>query len=1104
MHFPKTTWLGAYLCWSRRESSMNRTSRVAAGILYSFACCAAAWAEGAGRDSGTLILDESACCRAYYRFDVQRIAPKALKAEGAKVLGATLMGKLQKEVQKRLAAKNYDWQKENWRDHVTVEVEYNSFARKNRVFIRVGGVTEPPADGWLEPEFDDLTWPHLRKPDGVGSPAQYTVGTTERNGWLRGVYLRFHFEIPDPTAAGAVTFSADYIGGLTAFVNGKEISRGHLPAGNFDAETMAEEYPLEAYVATFADLRETEKAKYKGKEPPPTQVITSADELTPVGSRLYKLRNRTINSLAIPRQLLRKGTNVLAIELRAAPLHPYVLKEWFGYRDVVDRQWEHARLSRLELRCAGVGLPSSLSRPKGVQIWTEDMTRRIFSPEYLEPGAAPGVIRLVGARNGTCAAQVVVGTDKELANVKAIASELKNPAGGTFPAKSVRILGMTPQPLGDISSLGEGRIVGNETMIEIGGGNSRYGDWSAPKTRALVCFAPEALENKAAAAAAMDRIQYFDWISSALPERIPANSCRPYWLSVKVPADAAPGLYRGAVRVEGEFGGHNPNSAPKTERTELGIVSPEFRATLPLEVEVWDWKVPDAHDFQTIVAIEQSPYGVAKQYKTPLWSAKHWELIEASLRQLARAGNGVWFVPVLLDTEFGNRDVSMLKWIRKKDSALAFDYATLDRYLDLIVKNCGMPRVIAFVVMHGFQTGVEVKVLDEASGKDERLSLGPDVPGREKYWQPFACSLYSHMAARGLDQAMFWGYPWDMDGDPKLKPMLRQFAPEVFWICGSHDANVAVSGGLPDLSSPFYVGSPFGARAWDGKTDPDAGAFYKVVENIQSFLIGGESQKGWKYRDQILLCTPRTDCGAIVVNGTSTPWAFRIFPERAIFTGYQGTGRMGGDYWAKSYHDGCKHSGGAPGFSIMKCLWPGPDGAEASARFEALIEGLQELEARIFVEQALDRGILPAEQARRVTEQLARHFKGTFAVGLDWQARSKALYQLASEVAASTGLDVDKSEFALNLKAQAQAAIKIKLRNWTDKPRRWKTECSEKWIVPARSEGLLKGSEDLEVKINGALLEPEKQSNGMLTVTDLESAHAYQVKIAVRVGKAGP
>ena len=183
---------------------------------------------------------------------------------------------------------------------------------------------------------------------------------------------------------------------------------------------------------------------------------------------------------------------------------------------------------------------------------------------------------------------------------------------------------------------------------------------------------------------------------------------------------------------------------------------------------------------------------------------------------------------------------------------------------------------------------------------------------------------------------------------------------------------------------------------------------------------------------------------------------------------------MGGDYWAKSYHDGCKQTGGAPGFSIMKCLWPGPDGAEPSARLEAMIEGMQELEARIFVEQTLDRGILSAEQSQRVTEQLAHHYKGTFAVGLDWQARSKAMYQLASEVAAIVGLDVDRSEFGLNIQANGHETIKVKLRNWTNKPRRWKAESSEKWIVPAKTDGVAMGCEDLEIQIDGALLEPHQ------------------------------
>ena len=344
----------------------------------------------ASPSAGTLILDETAYCRAYYHFDVQRIAAGPLKSEGAKLLSPIMMSRLEKEVHKRLASKNLDWDKEDWRDYVTVEAEYNSFARKNRVFIRLGSITEPPADDWRGFEFDDSAWPRLRKPDGVGSPAQYTVGTPERNGWLRGVFLRFRFELPDPATVGAVTLSADYIGGMRAFVNGQEIARGHLPAGPLDAETMAVEYPLDAYVAMYADLPAKEKEKYHGRSLAPAQVIRSADELTPLGSRLYKIRNRTVAPLTIPPQLLRKGTNVLAIELRAAPLHPYVMKEWFGYRDVVDRQWEHARLSHLELRCASPDVPSGLRRPKGVQIWTEDMTRRMFSPEYLEPGASTG------------------------------------------------------------------------------------------------------------------------------------------------------------------------------------------------------------------------------------------------------------------------------------------------------------------------------------------------------------------------------------------------------------------------------------------------------------------------------------------------------------------------------------------------------------------------------------------------------------------------------------------------------------------------------------------------------------------------------------------
>jgi len=153
---------------------------------------------------------------------------------------------------------------------------------------------------------------------------------------------------------------------------------------------------------------------------------------------------------------------------------------------------------------------------------------------------------------------------------------------------------------------------------------------------------------------------------------------------------------------------------------------------------------------------------------------------------------------------------------------------------------------------------------------------------------------------------------------------------------------------MPDISSPFYVGSPFGARAWT-QVDANAAEYYKVVENIQSFLIAANPE-GWKARDQS--CSARGRTAGDRGQRTSTPWPSG-YSRSGIFTGI-GHGAMGATM-GMSYFDGCRHTGGAPGFSIMKCLWRG-GGAESSARFEAMIEGLQELEARIFVEQTLDAG----------------------------------------------------------------------------------------------------------------------------------------------------
>ena len=209
-------------------------------------------------------------------------------------------------------------------------------------------------------------------------------------------------------------------------------------------------------------------------------------------------------------------------------------------------------------------------------------------------------------------------------------------------------------------------------------------------------------------AAAKDptRTWIFDRLSSERTNLIPANNSRPVWLSIRIPPDAAPGSYRGSLIVSAD-----------------GFPA----VNIPIELEIVNWRLPEPKDFQSWIGCEQNPYGVARHYGVKLWSDEHFKLMEASFKQLGRIGNTWLNVPVLLNTEFGNKDDSTIRWIRKADGRWAFDFTMLDRYLDLAAKHCGPPRMVQFVVMHGMRspltppTPPQVKIFDEATGKERDL-----------------------------------------------------------------------------------------------------------------------------------------------------------------------------------------------------------------------------------------------------------------------------------------------------------------------------------------------------------------------------------------------
>ncbi|KKM03278.1 hypothetical protein LCGC14_1776020, partial [marine sediment metagenome] len=235
-----------------------------------------------------------------------------------------------------------------------------------------------------------------------------------------------------------------------------------------------------------------------------------------------------------------------------------------------------------------------------------------------------------------------------------------------------------------------------------------------------------------------------------------------------------------------------------------------------------------------------------------------------------------------------------------------------------------------------------------------------------------------------------------------------------------------------------------------------------------------------------------------------------------------GVARIAADYWDNIYFRGCKAWHFLiPGMGVASyVLWPGPAGAESSQRFEILTEGVQEGEARIFLEQALDRsgrleagrGALSPELTKKVKDVLFRHNQENFFIPISasgrfidyfrgWQDRSRRLFGAAAEVARAGGFDVDPEKIEVTIPARGKAHVTVKLRNWTARPRAWKASSQAPWISVARSAGSAVGHEELSLTLDSAGLAAEKPSAGKIVVTDVAAGREFAVEVTATVGK---
>ena len=174
--------------------------------------------------------------------------------------------------------------------------------------------------------------------------------------------------------------------------------------------------------------------------------------------------------------------------------------------------------------------------------------------------------------------------------------------------------------------------------------------------------------------------RFFDSLEESPPDEVPVyeehgGAVQPLWIAVRVPADAKAGDYRGKITIRAE--GVQP-------------------VTVPLELRLLDWALPDVKQFTSCMDVIQSPESLAMAYDVPLWSDEHFKLLDKTFSLLAPLSNKTVFITAVRRTHFGNEH-AMVRWVRSEDGELTPELSVVEKYLDVAVRRLGkIPGVILY------------------------------------------------------------------------------------------------------------------------------------------------------------------------------------------------------------------------------------------------------------------------------------------------------------------------------------------------------------------------------------------------------------------------
>ena len=756
-----------------------------------------------------------------------------------------------------------------------------------------------PPERWQAPDFDDSAW--MRTP----APELPIYGA------LALTCLRGRFVVTDPSKARDLDLTVRFRGGVVVYVNGAEIGRSGLPKGQIKPDTLAEDYPKEAYV-TSNGVVFLQSHWTIGPIPVDAVTLDLLETKDPDAMARFKSRCRTFE-VKVPTSALRKGVNVLAVEIHRAPAWAGMFTSraacanygnggrWIA---IVNKPglgwWNRCEIEDVRLTAGGDGeglVPNiGPSTDEAMRVWNFPAAQELSPAYYPEPGESVRPIRLVGVKNGTYSGEIVASSGRPIRGLKAEVTDLDGTTG-RIPSSSVQIA---------------------------------YGR-NGHSAGAIQAWQYDALDATPAKDATM----------------------QPVWLTVRVPAQAKAGQYAGKVTV---------------------CADGETDVVVPLQLEViGDWAMPDAQQFTTVMGFLQCPDAVAKRYKAPLWSEEHWKLLDRTFEILGQIGTKDVYIPLVAKTHLGN-EFSMVRWISSSASPQAvpgqpsytYDFAIAERYLDLAIKHLGkVPIVCLYGATANQREGGGLYTEMNQASRELKEMKAPDwgTPESRAFWKPAVDGLREVLAKRGLQRSMMFGLLGDNALPNKAGKSLQfddfcAISPQTKWVASTHwhpcSWNVGASG--------------HGGAEWKGTNILGAcSMMHTSVLNVNGMLGGDEAPPaearpiyGWREKSfpTIALAAARWPYFA---GGTVANW--RTMAEGALMsTGsaggaegrpYHGLGTWGADFWNNEWGYDVAYAQTGLSYLTQYVIGAGELGPVATCRTRMLQESLQEAEARVFVQNAI-------------------------------------------------------------------------------------------------------------------------------------------------------